>query len=89
MTTNIWIYILLCVAIQCDPVDSFPNGMITYSPHGGPNYSINTVATYICNEGYYLEVTDNNIEMRVCEDDNDAEGVWSGQPPTCVRKLQS
>ena len=65
--------------------------MISYSPDASTNYSINTIATYICNEGYYLEITDNNIEMRVCEDDNDnnAEGVWSGQPPTCVRELHN
>ncbi len=61
--------------------------MITYSPDTSANYPLNTTATYICDEGYFL--TESTTVVRVCEDDDvmDAVGVFSGQAPTCVRKL--
>ena len=44
------------------------------------------MATYSCDGGYVLV----GNETRTCEDDsdNDAEGVFTGQDPTCVRKSQ-
>ena len=59
--------------------------MISYSPDVTPDYDLSTEATYTCEAGFYLE----SNEVRVCMDDDrmDAIGVWSGQEPSCVRKL--
>ena len=61
--------------------------MITYSNDGTPNYALGTVATYICDTGFALNLTVGS-EMRTCIDDNDddAEGVFDMQEPACVRK---
>ena len=40
-------------------------------------------ATYACSSGFELDLT-NGSEVRTCQ----ADGMWSGYPPTCVRKLQ-
>ena len=39
--------------------------------------------SYQCNNGYFLD----GQATTTCEDDqdNDADGVWSSEPPTCVR----
>ncbi len=52
-----------------------------------PNYELDTNATYSCNAGYFLDVSVGD-EVRTCIDDidNDAEGVFDGQAPSCVRK---
>ena len=63
------------------------NGVITYAPDSVKNYSLGTTATYSCNTGYLLNVSADS-ETRTCVDDgdNDTEGVFNGQAPTCVRK---
>ncbi len=61
--------------------------MITYSSDDTANYSIDTVATYSCVEGYFLEMNDTE---RTCKDDEDGIddiGEWSGEEPHCVREL--
>ena len=74
--------------ILCEPLLCVENGMITYSSERDPNYPWGTTATYSCNEGYFLD-TSGTSRIRTCFDDNDndAEGVFDGQEPRCVRKL--
>ena len=54
-----------------------------------PNYMLGTTATYICNDGFFLDQSVRN-EVRTCEleDDNglDNLGDFTGTQPTCVRK---
>ena len=72
-------------AIECPPLPAITNGTISCSLDVTPDYDLGTEATYTCEAGFYLE----GNEVRVCMDDNgmDAIGVWSGQEPSCVRKL--
>ncbi len=74
---------------MCEPLEDIVNGMITYNPDVDPNFPLNTTATYNCNNGYFLEVTTTTNVVRTCEDDLDGDslGVFSGQPPRCIRKL--
>ncbi len=73
--------------IECSPVPTITNGMISYSPDDIPDYNLGTEATYTCEAGFYLE----GSEVRVCMDDDgmDTIGVWSGQQASCVRKLSA
>ena len=61
--------------------------MITYAADTTPQFAIDTVATHSCNAGFAL-VGD---MTRTCMDDDQADivGVWSGNTPTCKRKLTS
>ena len=43
--------------------------------------SIGDNATYTCDSGFELDLT-NGSEVRTCQ----ADGMWSGYPPACVRK---
>ena len=76
-------------AIQCPPLDSVVNGVISYAIDIAAKYDLGTVATYDCDPGFVLDLSLGGSEMRPCMDDNglDAIGVWSGQEPICVRKL--
>ena len=38
-------------------------------------------ATYTCDSGFELDFI-NSSEVRICQ----ADGMWSGYPPACVRK---
>ena len=64
--------------------------MISYSPDVIPYYKLGTEATYTCEAGFYINITEAN-QVRRCMDDNgmDAIGGWSGQEPSCVRKLSA
>ena len=75
-------------AIECLLLPTFTNGMISYSPDISPNFDLGTDATYTCDAGFFLDVTAAS-QVRTCIDDNgmDAIGVWSGQEPSCIRKL--
>ena len=55
-----------------------------------PNYELGTVATYSCDAGFVLDFTLGGTVMRTCVDDgdNDAEGIFDGQAPICVRKFK-
>ena len=70
-------------AIVCDELETLENGMIVYAPDStGPEYDLNTVATYICDEGFEL-VGD---ETRTCEDVGaGVSGEFSGTSATCER----
>ena len=49
-------------------------------------YSVGTVATYECNEGY--ELTGPGDVMRTCMDNGDGTGAsFGGSAPTCERKF--
>ena len=76
---------LITTAIECSPLPTITNGMISYSPDVTSDYDLGTEATYTCEAGFYLE----GNEVRVCMDDDgiDTIVVWSGQEPSCVRKL--
>ena len=49
--------------------------MITYGPDTFPDYSVGTMATYMCEDGYNLV---GNM-VRVCQSD----GTFSGTDPVC------
>ena len=73
-------------AIQCLPLEEIENGLITYFfDDDTPNFDLGAVAIYACNDGFSL---DGGTEIRTCVDDldNDAEGVFNGQAPACIRK---
>ena len=90
-----WRFKCLCIEIgptaspptTCSDLTNLANGTISYSPDVTPDYDLGTEATYTCEAGFYLE----GNEVRVCMDDDgmDVIGVWSGQEPSCVRKLSS
>ena len=70
--------------IVCNELDDIENGMISYSPDNeGPEYSLNTVATYNCSEGFMLV----GSAQRTCE----SSGNFSGMEPICsmIRELRS
>ena len=75
---------LVHTAIVCDELETLENGMIVYAPDStGPQYDLNTVATYICDEGFEL-VGDEN---RTCEDVGaGVVGEFSGTAATCERE---
>ncbi len=79
---------LSLIAILCPSLPIILNGTINYSTDDGPNYVLQTTATYSCDEGFFLNVTENT---RTCQDDDDDddEGAWSDEAPTCVRELHN
>ncbi len=79
------------IVIQCSPLTTITNGVITYAPDTTPNYDHGTVATYACDDGFVLDFSLGGSEMRTCFDDleNGEKGVFNGQAPRCVRKLSA
>ena len=77
-----------CTAIECPPLDSITNGFITYAPDTTHNYDLDTVATYICNPGFFLDISLGGSPFRTCFDDDgqDAIGEFDNQTPRCIRK---
>ncbi len=72
----------LSTAIVCNELSAIENGMISYSPDSeGPEYDLDTMATYTCSDGYMLI----GSPERTCE----SSGNFSGMPPVCslTRKL--
>ncbi len=59
--------------------------MISYAPDNIPDYNLNTVATYTCDDGFVLR---GGNEMRTCVDagDGSSNGRFDGVAPTCERK---
>ena len=60
------------------------NGFIVYAPDNvGPEYDLNTVATYDCNTGYVLV----GVATRTCIDQGAGlGGAFNGAAPVCERK---
>ncbi len=81
------VFFIFNTAIECLVLPAFANGMIVYATDVDPNFDLGTTATYSCDDGYTLDLSI-GVEVRTCIDDgdNDAEGVFSGQEPACVRK---
>ncbi len=79
---------LSVAAIQCLPLADLDNGIITYVFDETPNFDVGAVAIYACNAGFVLDFSLGGNEIRTCVDDldNDAEGVFDGQAPACIRK---
>ena len=64
--------------IECLLLPNILNGGISYSP--------DMDATYSCDIGYFLDVSQGS-RVRTCMynyDPIDSMGVWSGQEPRCV-----
>ncbi len=76
-------------AVECSPLTTIANGVITYAPDTTSNYDLGTVATYTCDAGFVLDLSLGGSVTRTCFDDmdNDAEGLFSGQAPACIRKF--
>ncbi|XP_064387965.1 uncharacterized protein LOC135336171 isoform X3 [Halichondria panicea] len=72
-------------AITCEPIicSSLPiinNGVIRYSPDTTGAFNYATVATYICNEGFFLD----GVENRTCYGDvSSTAGRWTDTAPVC------
>ena len=70
--------------MECLPLPSLDDGFITYAVDTTANFELQTMATYICDFGFFLVGT----EVRTCGVGSElsCEGVWSGSAPTCRRK---
>ena len=82
-----YIYLSLSHTAVCDELSAIENGRIEYAPDStGPEYNLNTVATYICDGGFELN-TETGDETRTCIDGGDGNGgVFDGQKPSCQRE---
>ena len=67
---------------MCSELPALENGEISYGPDSeGPDYDLNTVATYSCNEGFALVGED---QIRICVDvSNGPSGEFNGTAPMC------
>ena len=79
---------IVLTAIECLPLDSITNGVITYATDTTPNYDLGTVATYACNPEFVLDLSLGGSMTRTCVDDDglDAIGVFDRQAPRCIGK---
>ncbi|XP_064386678.1 E-selectin-like [Halichondria panicea] len=79
----------VCQSIECPPLAGITNGFITYTIDNTPNYDLGTVATYVCDAGFVLDLSLGRSEIRTCIDDNglDTIGVFDRQAPRCVRNI--
>ena len=74
--------------IECEPLDVISNGVITYTTDPTPNYELGTEATYVCNEGFFLNISiGDRVRTCVRRSGVDVAGVFNGQAPSCVGKL--
>ncbi len=65
-------------------LDLIQNGQIIYSPDTTAPFEFDTNATYSCNDGFFLE----GSEQSVCDGDGSSvNGQWDASPPRCTRKL--
>ena len=72
-------------AIECEPLPNIVNGSIIYAEDTIANYELGTVATYLCDDGFFLMGED----QRNCTvgDGTSAVGVFDKPLPTCIRKF--
>ena len=77
------LFILSLYIAVCDELDMIANGMISYNADMTAPYNVGTVATYSCNAGFELV----GSAMRTCENAGFSGAVFSGQAPTCERKI--
>ena len=77
-----------CTAIQCNDLNTptFENGRIMYAEDNAAPFDLDTLATYECHDGFFL----NGEAERHCtvgEGRSSGIGTWDGIAPTCDRKL--
>jgi len=60
--------------IECDSLPGISNGIVVQS-----GTTVDSTVTYNCNRGFTLE----GLATHTCQ----ADGEWSGEAPTCERKL--
>ena len=68
---------------MCPDLPDPTNGRVTFSTDSLALFTLNTVATYSCDEGYGLS---GGSTTRTCGPNavnTDPEGTWSGSAPTC------
>ena len=68
---------------MCPDLPGPTNGRVTFSTDSLAPFTLNTVATYSCDEGYGLS---GGSTTRTCGPNavnTDPEGTWSGSAPTC------
>ncbi len=74
-------------AIQCGELSTLENGRTIYSGDATAPYDLDTIATYMCNDGYVLERV---VERRCTAGVGGSRtGVWTGRDPTCTRRSNS
>ncbi|XP_064386676.1 sushi, von Willebrand factor type A, EGF and pentraxin domain-containing protein 1-like [Halichondria panicea] len=74
-----------CVPIECPPLLTVTNGVITYAPGNTPAYGLGIVATYACDAGFVLDLSLGGSEMRTCVDNGlDAIGIFDRLAPICA-----
>ena len=67
--------------IACPPLHPLESGRIMYSTSVIHPYSLGTIATYRCNNGYSIYC----VNMTTCDcNDNRLTGYWNGDPPSCL-----
>ncbi len=76
MSVNILSHI---TAIMCSSLSSISNGVVTYSPDNTDPFAFGTIATYTCNNGFYLQGL---FFAQVCGGNPLIED-WNGSPPSC------
>ncbi len=76
---------IVFAGIECPALSEIANGVISYAPDITPDYNVNTVATYTCDEGFVLR---GGNEMRTCVDAGGGSSIgrFNGVAPTCERK---
>ncbi len=68
---------------------AIPNGMISYSPDMTAPYSVDTVATYTCNDGGFRFMAGVGDQMRTCTEVVESESTvvsgatFGGMAPSC------
>ena len=71
-------------AIICSSLPVINNGVIRYSTDTTDAFDYATVATYVCNEAFFLD----GVENRTCNGDGSSTtGGWSGTAPVCSGEL--
>ncbi len=71
-------------------LEAIPNGMISYSPDMTALYSVETVATYTCNDGFRF-MAGVGDQMRTCTETTESDSTvvsgaeFSGMAPSCER----
>ncbi len=65
-----------CAQVLCPTLTNPGNGTVSV-----PSRAAGQSATYGCNSGY--AIASGNM-TRVCQDDGEGEGTWSGTPATCA-----
>ena len=80
---NVFFSIAVCMELV-----TLPNGMISYSPDMTAPYSVDTVATYTCNNGFRF-LAGVGDQMRTCTEITESDSTvvsgaeFSGMAPSC------